>query len=86
MTISLPTILEDFVRRKVANGDFKSAEDVVCEGLRLLQRQEEWKADAHRKIDAGWQQARNGELRTAEELRESLTSRKQDWKREHNVE
>jgi len=38
MTVSLPSSLEDFVRHKVEAGDFQSPEEVICEGLRLLQR------------------------------------------------
>jgi putative addiction module CopG family antidote len=72
----LPTPLEEFVRHKVAAGEFHSTDEVVCGGLRLLQRQEDWKADARSKINAGWQQAKNGQLRTPEEVRENLSSRK----------
>jgi putative addiction module CopG family antidote len=81
MNVSLPMPLEEFVRHKVAAGEFDSADAVVCEGLRLLQQHENWKADARAKIDAGWEQAKNGELRTPEEVTENLSSRKQAWQR-----
>ena len=81
MNVSLPTPLEEFVRHKVAAGEFHSTDEVVCEGLRLLQRQENWKADARAKINAGWEQARNGHLRTPEEVTEKLSSRKRAWQR-----
>jgi len=83
MNVSLPTTLEDFVRRKVAGGEFQSADDVVCEALRLLQDQEAWKADTRRKIDEGWDEAKAGQLRTPEQVRPSLASRKEDWKQAH---
>jgi putative addiction module CopG family antidote len=53
MTVSLPTPLEEFIRRKVATGEFHSVDEVVCEGLKLLQRRELWIAEAQQKIDAG---------------------------------
>ena len=80
MHVSLPTPLEEFVRRKVAEGQFESPDDVVCQGLRLLQQQEQWQADARQKIDEGWQQAKAGQLRTPEQIRENLAARKVAWK------
>ena len=76
MNVSLPTPLEEFVRHKVAAGEFDSADEVVFEGLHLLQRHEEWQADGRAKINAGWEQAKNGQLRTPEEVTENLSSRK----------
>jgi putative addiction module CopG family antidote len=80
VNVSLPTPLEEFIRRKVAAGEFHSADEVVCEGLRLLQEQESWKAGAREKIDVGWEQAKAGQLRKPEEVRESLNERKAAWK------
>lgn len=81
MNVRLPCELEEFVRRKIAAGEFDSADGVVCEGLRVLQAQEEWKTGARRKIHLGWQKAKPGRLRTLEQVRENLSSRKQAWKR-----
>jgi putative addiction module CopG family antidote len=82
VNVSLPSPLEDFVRRKVAVGDFESVDEVVCEGLRLLQQQEAWSAEARRKIDIGWEQAKSGQLHTPEQTRENLAARKETWKRD----
>jgi putative addiction module CopG family antidote len=81
MNVSLPTPLEEFVRHKVAAGEFQSTDEVVCEGLRLLQGQESWKADARAKINAGWEQAKHGQLRSPEEVTRNLSSRKRAWQR-----
>jgi putative addiction module CopG family antidote len=81
MDVTLPVPLEEFVRSKVAAGDFQSADAVVCEGLKLLQLREEWKTDARRKIDEGWNQAKAGELRTPEQVRGNLNTRKENWKK-----
>jgi putative addiction module CopG family antidote len=80
MNVSLPVTLEEFVNRKVAAGEFRSADEVVCEALRLLQDQGAWRADASAKIDEGWEEAKAGALRTPEEVRQSLNSRKKAWK------
>ena len=80
MHVRLPTPLEEFVRRKVAEGQFESPDEVVCQGLRLLQQQEQWQADARQKIDEGWQQAKAGQLRTLEQIHENLADRKAAWK------
>jgi predicted transcriptional regulator len=47
---------------------------------RLLQEQENWKAVAREKIDAGWRQAKSGQLLTPEQIREDLAARNADWK------
>ena len=83
MNVSLPTPLEEFIRQKVATGDFSSVDEVVCEGLRLLQRQEVWNADARRKIDVGWEQAKTGQTRSQADAQQSLNDRKEAWMLEH---
>lgn len=50
MNVSLNPGLEDFVRRKVANGRYSSTDEVVREALRLLQQRE---TDGGRAIDKG---------------------------------
>jgi len=81
MNVSLPEPLKKFVERKVAAGEFLSADEVVCEGLRLLQRRETWNAEARHKIDLGWEQAQSGQFSSSEEIVESLAARKEAWKR-----
>jgi putative addiction module CopG family antidote len=82
MNVTLPAALEEFIRRKVAAGDFSSVDEMVAEGLRVLQQQEEqWAAESRRKIDEGWDQAQAGQSRTIEEARTSLAERKAAWKK-----
>lgn len=81
MNVTLKPGFEEFVRRKVEAGDFRSAADVVSEGLRLLQQQDEpWAIDARAKIDVGWAQAKSGQLLSPEAVREDLVARKAAWK------
>ncbi len=81
MNVSLPSSLEEFIRRKVAAGEFASADEVVCEGVRLLQHHEVWKTDVRHKIDVGWEQAKSGQLRAPEQVRNNLAARKEAWNR-----
>jgi putative addiction module CopG family antidote len=81
MNVTVPGPLEEFAKLKVAAGEFESLDDVVCEGLRLLQMREKWKADAREKIEVGWEQAERGDLRSSEQVRENLEFRKQEWRR-----
>lgn len=81
MNVTLPPTSEEFIRRKVESGEFGSAEEVLREGLRLLQEQDrQWSAEASRKIDEGWTQAKGGLLRAPDQVRESLAARKETWK------
>jgi putative addiction module antidote protein, CC2985 family len=58
MNVSLPEAMEEFVRQKVAIGDYETASEVVREGLRLLkQRDEVWKADVRDKSSKVWIQS-----------------------------
>jgi len=41
VSIDLPPDLNSLVQRKVTSGQFHSAQEVLCEGLRLLQEREE---------------------------------------------
>jgi len=81
MNVNLPTSLQDFIQRKIAAGEFETVDEAVCEGVRLLQHQDEWKSDTRARIDVGWQQAKSGQLRTPEQVRENLAARKEVWKR-----
>ena len=81
MNVTLTPALESFVRRKIETGDFRSAAEVVSEGLRLLQQQDEaWLADVRGKIDEGWSQAKSGQLRAPKAVRQQLAVRKKAWK------
>ena len=81
MNVSLPTPLEEFAKRKVAAGEFESVDQVVCEGLRLLQLREQWKNESGAKIDVGWEQAKLGQILSPEEVQKNLASRKSEWLR-----
>jgi antitoxin ParD1/3/4 len=64
MNISLTPELERLVDERVKSGRYASASEVIREGLRLLEEQEELKqqrlADVRRKIDRGLDQLDRG--------------------------
>jgi putative addiction module CopG family antidote len=82
MNVSLPEPLQQFVQKKIADGDFRTADEVVCEALRLLQDREAWNSRASEAIETGWDQARAGQLQTPEQVRENLALRKVSWKQQ----
>jgi antitoxin ParD1/3/4 len=65
MNISLTPELERMVDDRVKSGRYASASEVIREGLRLLEEQEQVKqqrlADVRRKIDLGIEQLDRGE-------------------------
>lgn len=56
MTVEIPTDLEPFVQRLIAEGRFPTEADVLAEGLRLLQSQESLRSavqEGFRQLDEG---------------------------------
>lgn len=80
MNISLTPELERMVDDRVKSGRYASASEVIREGLRLLEEQEQLKqqrlADVRRKIDMGIEQLDRGEGIPGSEARERLRKRK----------
>jgi antitoxin ParD1/3/4 len=76
MNISLTPELERLVGEKVKSGSYASASEVVREGLRLLEEQDELKrqrlAAVRRKIDRGLEQLDQGLGIPAQEVRTRL--------------
>jgi antitoxin ParD1/3/4 len=66
MNISLTPQLEKLVTEKLKTGLYSSASEVIREGLRLLAEADKLKADRladlRSEIEAGYYQARRGEL------------------------
>lgn len=71
---------ESFVRERVDSGRYGSASDVVRAGLRLLEEEEQWKAEVRRKIAEGVAAAEAGKLIDGDEAvelaRDRLSRRK----------
>jgi antitoxin ParD1/3/4 len=66
MDVSLPPELERFVNEQVDHGQFATEEEVVCEALRLLQRNEQLDRlkleELRQLVSVGLEQAERGEV------------------------
>jgi antitoxin ParD1/3/4 len=83
LNVSLPEQMEEFVRQKVAAGDYETASEVVREGLRLLkQRDDIWKADVRSKIKQGMDSIRAG---PAQQVEAELAAFKKKWKKNRSL-
>ncbi|HWQ33085.1 MAG TPA: type II toxin-antitoxin system ParD family antitoxin [Blastocatellia bacterium] len=65
MTITLKPEIEEIVNERVRSGAYRSAEEVILTGLRLLQAQEEKLAELKPALQAGLDDIRNGRFTTA---------------------
>jgi antitoxin ParD1/3/4 len=76
MNIALTPELERFVASKVASGRYHDAAEVVHEGLRLLEAQEQDQqsalTEAREKIEAGFEAARRGDLSDGDDFFDAL--------------
>ena len=76
MNVSLPEQMEEFVRQKVAAGDYETASEVVREGLRLLkQRDDLWRAEVRSKIKQGMDSIRAGRSIPAQQVKAEMAGR-----------
>lgn len=61
MTLSIPPELEEFVEREISSGKFRSREEVLAEGLRLLKEREQKLDRLREEIQVGLDQLERGE-------------------------
>jgi antitoxin ParD1/3/4 len=86
MNVSLPEQMEEFVRQKVAVGDYETASEVVREGLRLLkQRDDLWKAEVRSKIKQGMDSIRAGRSIPAQQVKAEMAAFKKKWKKNRSL-
>ena len=74
--------MEEFVRQKVAVGDYETASEVVREGLRLLkQRDELWKAEVRNKIKEGVNSIQAGHSSSSKQVKAEMAAFKKRGKK-----
>jgi antitoxin ParD1/3/4 len=84
--VSLPEQMEEFVRQKVAVGNYETASEVVREGLRLLkQRDDLWKAEMRSKITQGMDSIRDGRSIPAQQVKAEMAAFKKKWKKNRSL-
>ncbi len=59
---TLPPELEKYIDREIASGKYRSADEVICEALRLLREREERLDRLRADLDAGLDQIARGEV------------------------
>ena len=77
---SFPPDLEQFVRHEVASGRYPSADEVVWDGLRLLQERERHSEELRAAVRLGLDQLSNGEYTDYDD--DALRDRFEEIKRE----
>ena len=83
MTVTLTPELEKFIAEQLKSGHYRSADDVIAQGLGMLRAQEEFiqanTAELREKIAVGMEQIRRGEVvdgrKAIQNLREKLRRR-----------
>ena len=90
MNVELPPDLEAFVARKLESGVYRSVEDVIQEGLLLLQARDEFTeqklADLRKEIAIGLEQASQGKVRNLDEaLIEGIKASGRERRRRNGV-
>lgn len=75
MNVSLTPELAAFVERQVASGRYRSASEVVRQGLRELQEREEWKTEVRAKIEEAAKSVEAGRTVDGEEVMDRLEAR-----------
>ena len=79
LDVVLAPDLEQFVSAMVASGRYQSTDEVICQGLRLLQCQETTRqaqlARLRSQINLGLEQAKRGELLDGVDVFEELEKR-----------
>jgi antitoxin ParD1/3/4 len=61
MTTAIPPDLEQFVQQQLASGEYRSAEEVVGAGLRVLQEVKRRQEDFRKEVQIGVNQLDRGE-------------------------
>lgn len=83
MDIRLKPELEAMIREDLNRGPYTSAEDLIEQAVSQLHEREDWLAQHRdqisRKIEEGWQSAKQGPLMDAEEVESAMEERMKDW-------
>lgn len=61
MTLTIPSEFEQFVQQQLAGGEYRSAEEVVNDGLRVLQELKRRQAEFRQDVQIGVEQLDRGE-------------------------
>jgi putative addiction module CopG family antidote len=82
MTVTLAPALEEFIQRKVGQGAYASADEVVAASLAMMRtgEDEEWKVEAREKIHQGLDSACAGRVHAPDEVAAWMEKQKAEWR------
>ena len=82
MNVTLAPVLEEFIQRKLGQGAYASADEVIAASLAMMRlgENEEWKAGAREKISEGLESARAGRVHASDEVAAWMTEQKTEWR------
>jgi putative addiction module CopG family antidote len=81
MNVTLAPALEEFIQRKVGQGAYASADEVIAASLAMMRtgEDEEWKAGAREKIAEGLESARAGRVHAPDDVAAWMAEQKAAW-------
>ena len=82
MNVTLAPVLEEFIQRKLGQGAYASADEVIAASLAMMRlgENEEWKAGAREKILEGLESARAGRVHAPDEVEAWMAEQKAEWR------
>jgi len=87
MNVTLAPALEEFIQRKVGQGAYASADEVIAASLAMMRtgEDEEWKTEAREKIQQGLDSARAGRVHAPDEVAAWMAEQKAEWQNRGGV-
>ena len=83
MDIRLKPEVEAMIREVLERGPYKTAEELIEQAVSEFHEREDWLAqhreEVSRKIEEGWQSAKQGPLMDAEEVESAMEERMKSW-------
>ena len=85
MNVTLTPELEQLVQSKVQTGHYQSANDVMGEALRLLEKRDRAKEEIREKIEVAWESLRQGKGTDGDEFFDQLEAELEEEIRAENA-
>lgn len=84
MQLNLPPDLETLINKRLSNGAYTNAEDVLRRALEAQDAEESWTDEERRALSAhieeGYEQAERGELIDGAQARKEIQAMKEKWR------
>ena len=82
MNVTLAPVLEEFIQRKLGQGAYASADEVIAASLAMMRlgENDEWKADARGKVIEGLESVRAERVHSPDEVAAWMAEQKAEWR------